>query len=684
MKKKTVELFLLLPVIASLLLSCGKPAAKSVQRGSLIDNMESGESEVDGGIKLSDRPVDVYEGHLDTVVMIYLVGSNLESENGLATTDLQEIQAAIESAGDPEAGVKIIVETGGCCQWAGAYDIDPEKLQRFEVGKDGLVLKDELDAANMANPHTLADFMDYGFRAYPADHYDLILWDHGGGSVMGFGSDELYSGSMMRLPQLQKAFESVKGHFDFIGFDACLMATVETAYMLSPYADYMIASEEFEPGDGWYYTNWVSLLYQDPKTSAVTLGQQIIDDFAASNEESGDMYTLSMIDLKKIGEVYNALLTFAGGSNKALENQQYAALSKARSDARDFGNGNYEQVDIVDFAAKSNVDGTANLEQAVSDSVVYSRTNLMNANGLAMYYPCSYLEEYDQMEGIFRALDFDPSYTDSLSGFCTVMAQAYEETEDGGEYSDEEWYRADVEGLYKGKTNLGLPAVLTFKEVDGKQILDITPEQFDNMTYCAMEVWSDYGEGIIKLGKDDSWGLTEDGDHIVASFDGSWMSVNDTWVPYNMEEIGVKTDGTSYQYGYCNARLNGKTDIRLRVEVLAYENGENVARTCGYWVTDEMKQEGGDSVRNLRQFEKGDKIEFMASWIEDGTDEVQYGPISKKIKAWKDLKVGYGLIQSDKVVVRFELEDIYKNKYDTDYLEIANDYKDTYNEVFGG
>ncbi|MCR5235609.1 MAG: hypothetical protein K6E34_00220 [Lachnospiraceae bacterium] len=40
----------------------------------------------------------------------------------------------------------------------------------------------------------------------------------------------------------------MKGHFDFIGFDACLMATVETAYMLSPYADYMIASEEFEPG----------------------------------------------------------------------------------------------------------------------------------------------------------------------------------------------------------------------------------------------------------------------------------------------------------------------------------------------------------------------------------------------------------------------------------------------------
>ncbi len=684
MKKKTVKLFILLPVIAVLLVSCGKPAVKSVQRGSLIDNMENGESEDSGGIKLSDDPVDVYDGHLDTVVMIYLVGSNLESESGLGTTDLYEIQTAIESADDPDAEVKIVVQTGGCCQWAGVYDIDPEKLQRFEVGKDGLVLKEELDAANMANPRTLADFMDYGFRAYPADHYDLILWDHGGGSVMGFGSDELYSGSMMRLPQLQQAFETVKGHFDFIGFDACLMATVETAYMLAPYADYMIASEEFEPGDGWYYTNWVSLLYQDPKTPAEVLGKQIIDDYAASNEASGDMYTLSMIDLKKIGEVYDGLLGFAGGSNEALENQQYSTISRARSDDRDFGNGNYEQVDIVDFATKADVEGTGKLQQAVSDAVAYSQTNLQNANGLAMYYPCSYLEEYDQMEGIFRALDFDPSYTDSLSGFCTVMAQAYEDTVEGEDYTDEEWYRADVEGLYKGKTNLGLPENLTFKEVDGQYILDITPEQFDDMTYCAMEVWSDYGEGIIKLGKDDSWGLTEDGDYIVASFDGTWMSINDTWVPYYMGEIGVKTDGTAYQYGYCNARLNGDTDIRIRVEVLAYENGENVARTCGYWVTEEMEREGGDSVRNLRQFEKGDKIEFMASWIEDGTEEVQYGPISKKIKAWKGLEVGYGLVQSDQVVVRFELEDIYKNKYSTDYLEIPNDYQKTRDEVFGG
>ena len=47
---------------------------------------------------------------------------------------------------------------------------------------------------------------------------------------------------------MKKAFEDVDVHFDFVGFDACFMSTFETAYMLAPFADHLIASEELEPG----------------------------------------------------------------------------------------------------------------------------------------------------------------------------------------------------------------------------------------------------------------------------------------------------------------------------------------------------------------------------------------------------------------------------------------------------
>ena len=46
--------------------------------------------------------------------------------------------------------------------------------------------------------------------------------------------------------------------FDFVGFDACLMATYEMAAHMASYADYMVASEELEPGIGWNYQGWSS------------------------------------------------------------------------------------------------------------------------------------------------------------------------------------------------------------------------------------------------------------------------------------------------------------------------------------------------------------------------------------------------------------------------------------------
>ena len=32
--------------------------------------------------------------------------------------------------------------------------------------------------------------LNYGFDFFPADSYSLILWDHGGGPVLGYGVDE--------------------------------------------------------------------------------------------------------------------------------------------------------------------------------------------------------------------------------------------------------------------------------------------------------------------------------------------------------------------------------------------------------------------------------------------------------------------------------------------------------------
>ena len=113
---------------------------------------------------------------------------------------------------------------------------------------------------SMTDPNTLASFIQFCAKEAPADRYILIFWDHGGGSVTGYGYDERYPNDTMDIGEIGKALKNGGVKFDLVGFDACLMGTLETAIAVEPYADYMLASEESEPGTGWYYTRWLQML----------------------------------------------------------------------------------------------------------------------------------------------------------------------------------------------------------------------------------------------------------------------------------------------------------------------------------------------------------------------------------------------------------------------------------------
>ena len=643
---------------------------EDIQRG-LAGKKGSDESTNDKKLKLSDREFQVYDGHLDTVVLIYMVGSNLESENSLGTTDLHEIGEAIKASGAKDSGVKILVETGGSKKWADDFDINPDKLQRFEVGADELSLKEELELSNMSKPETLADFLNWGVNAYPADRYDLILWNHGGGSILGFGADEQFSGYMMRLQNLKKAFEAVDCHFDFIGFDACLMGTVETAYTLSPFADYLVASEEMEPGNGWYYTNWIKMLLDDPKTAPEKLGKQIIDDFASSNEKAGDNYTLSLIDLKKSGKVYEALMDFARNSEiSVVKDQEYSSIAKARSEARSFGDKKYEQMDIIDFIEKTSVEGNDELKKAISEAVIYQKSNMKGANGMAMYYPNRSIEKFDQMIGLFDALQFDPAYKESLSSLCTIMAQSDLETREGSGYSKKEWYRDDIARQYEEETKNKFSEWIPYREEDGNYVVDLTPEQLDIMTYGALEVWLDTGSGYMEMGMS-IWDGDDGKDNIVAGYDSSWMTLDDVFIPYYMQDIGIRTDGSAYAYGYVPAVLNEQDYIYIRLELVKPENKDGWATVQGYLRVEEMDKEGGDGIRNLKQLKPGDTLDyvsFLHSYEGEDLGPCQMG--DRVTVSEEGLKFGYSYMENAKTVIRFILEDVYKNTYYTDWLSV--------------
>ena len=207
----------------------------------------------------------------DYSVFVYMVGSDLEASYGYATRDMQEMT----DSGIDFSKTNLLVYAGGSRMWKS--DIPSNEGGDRVVAATG-------HTSDMGAPETLEAFLDYAVTYYPADHYALIFWDHGGGSVYGYGNDAIYSEDSLLLKEMDAVLEASpfgkngSAHLDWVGFDACLMSTAENAAVWSKYADYMVASEETEPGDGWCYS-FMDVLNQT--NDAQVIGKAIVDAYKA-------------------------------------------------------------------------------------------------------------------------------------------------------------------------------------------------------------------------------------------------------------------------------------------------------------------------------------------------------------------------------------------------------------------
>ena len=266
-------------------------------------------------------------------ILMYGCGSNLETFNGFLTWNLQQILGS-----DIAPETNFLVLTGGALEWQteaeyleGAEKIgetQPVQLWRCsgrnaanaENGHGKMTLLDswpaELSSASMSNGNTLKAFLDIAAKEYPAEMYDLILWDHGGGPELGFGLDELYEDDgCMSVGAIARAIQqSAVERLDILNFDACLMASAEVAATLGGFTDYLVFSSETEPGYGQEYSGWLNALAQDPRMNGFELGKRIVDAFVAfySDEEQrwfGQDGTLSVVNTANFRERMTEPLT---------------------------------------------------------------------------------------------------------------------------------------------------------------------------------------------------------------------------------------------------------------------------------------------------------------------------------------------------------------------------------------
>ncbi len=370
------------------------------------------------------KRTDILGSQKDRVtIMVYMCGSDLESQAAMGVRDLQEMANA--KIAD---NVNLIVYTGGTTKWH--TDIISNRVnQIYQVVGGGKIgcLVDNAGTASMVDPSTLTSFIEFCTENFEANRYELILWDHGGGSISGYGYDEKYpKRGSMSLGQLDSALTDAGVEFDFIGFDACLMATTETALMLSEHADYLIGSEESEPGIGWYYTNWLSKLSNDVSMPTVEIGKNIADDFVStcSSQTPNQTATLSVVDLAEVEDIVpQALSLFSKEANQLIDTD-YREIAMARKGAREFAAEQaLDLVDLVDLASKIDSPEAQQLCQSLMSAVKYNNTSrgISNAYGLSIYFPYRSAKYTGSVLKTYDAIDMSAEYSDCIRSFATYQ-----------------------------------------------------------------------------------------------------------------------------------------------------------------------------------------------------------------------------------------------------------------------
>ncbi len=390
-------------------------------------------------------------------ILVYLAGDNNLDEDG--TRDLAEM-AKVGSNDD----INIVAQFDR----AGTVG-----TQRFYITKGGGYPKDsvaDLGETNCGDPKVVIDFLKWGISTYPAEKYMVVLWNHGS----GWNEDDVYDRAIKVSPEkekfppmsnreirgkkIKKTFfcttmdeilsqpAAVRGilyddeskdfldnaemkkvlaegakltpnkRFDIVGFDACLMNTIEVTYQLKDIAKVIVGSEETEPGAGWPYDQVLGALAAKPSMSPQEFGKAIVDAYVKSYDKgaNSEAVTMAAVNLDKIPAVVSSIDKWALAlKSKIMTQDAFNTVLISSEKAQRFYYQTYK--DIFDLARllkeKSKVKEIQNTSAGVMDAlkpgdnnyVLASKTltpNMANAHGASIYFPGrqSYTKYYDNLD----------------------------------------------------------------------------------------------------------------------------------------------------------------------------------------------------------------------------------------------------------------------------------------------
>lgn len=377
------------------------------------------------------------EAEASWTFMAYVMGdTDLEP---YALDDLTEM-ATVGSSDD--LNIVAMVDRSPDYSDDGVLNLDDwEDTKLLEVRQDEFIEVADLGELNTGSSDTLATFIETAMTEYPAENYALLLWDHGGG-WLGMGADQTDGEDGLELDEISAGIDAGltaagEEKLDLLGFDACLMATFEVVSTLSPYADYLVASEEVEPGHGWDYRE-LAAVSEDPDIAAPDLAMTMIEGYEAQAEEEGTEsdITLGLIDLAAVHDLEVAMNDVAEAF--VADPITYSPdVASAQNDVLEFGRdpdptSSSYQIDLGGFLAnlaaeEGEIAGLADAAIAALDAVVLEHIAgpaTSTSTGLSIYFPPTENLFYEDYMG----LDDVPAWPTMLAQYFASGALLAEES----------------------------------------------------------------------------------------------------------------------------------------------------------------------------------------------------------------------------------------------------------------
>ena len=592
------------------------------------------------------------------------------TREGCASADLNEIMSDVWSD-----NITFVIETGGAKRWSNSI-INPNKTQRFTYKSGVFSEVESMPLQNMCDTDTLADFLKFCKKNYPADHTMVIFWDHGSGAF-GYGSDDIF-GSSFSMSDIRDAFAKTYGTnpkeapIELIGFDACLMSSLEAIHTLSDYTKYMAVSEEVEPGDGWDYGEWIKYLSDDPSLNGAQVARYIADSYMdyyvteninVSNIAGENAVCFSVIDVQKAEETYEAYAELAKAelADSAEDISNLSTIGSAASRSTRFSGDYYDIFNTIDLGNfmdnlnESYPEETTKVKNLLSEAVLYHRENsyLEGCDGISVYFPTEM--------GSFYGVIYMLKYLDGVDVDDNIKALYFYKA--SGCLSEEYDALLEEEGLPAAET-LDVSLFKDYEYInpgiqDGYYDVTISEELKNLIQDCFMEVaYYDTDSYKLRYYGTDALADFSDENTLMSSFEGVWPALDGEFL--SIELVSNSDFAATFR---SKVKLNGDPAYLM----ISYNyDTEEYAINGAYTITDFAAENAAG--KKISVLKVGDKITPIYK-VQDLMTNEESEVDGKTVKFGAMSKIEDSKLDSGKYLTSIVISDIRGDEYYSKVVE---------------